>query len=93
MWEKAGKSGAKDRIERAEWIYNRYNALKKLCLKHYHVILVTAGSKSGQNHRFGTMPAGLMSARRHSVGAKDEAASAEADEFQTGWISGRVGFA
>jgi len=39
VWEKAGKSGAKDRIERAEWIYNRHNALKKLCLKYYRVIL------------------------------------------------------
>ncbi|MCK7506150.1 MAG: hypothetical protein MZV70_20110 [Desulfobacterales bacterium] len=40
MWEKAGNSGAKDRIERAEWIYNRHNALKKLCLKYYRVILL-----------------------------------------------------
>ena len=34
-----------------------------------------------------------MSARRHSAGAKDEAASAEAAGFQAGWISGGVGFA
>jgi hypothetical protein len=40
VWEKAGNSGAKDRIERAEWIYNRHNALKKLCLKYYRVILL-----------------------------------------------------
>jgi hypothetical protein len=40
VWEKAGNSGAKDRIERAEWIYNSHNALKKLCLKHYRVILL-----------------------------------------------------
>jgi len=40
VWEKAGNNEAKDRIERAEWIYNRYNALKKLCLKYYHVILL-----------------------------------------------------
>jgi len=38
--EKAGNSGAKDRIERAEWIYNRHNILKKLCLKYYRVILL-----------------------------------------------------
>jgi virulence-associated protein VagC len=36
------------------------------------IIFVTAGSKPGQNHRFGTMPAGLMSAPRHSAGAKEE---------------------
>jgi hypothetical protein len=40
VWEKAGNSGAKDRIERAEWIYNRHNALKMLCLKYYRVILL-----------------------------------------------------
>jgi hypothetical protein len=38
--EKAGNNGAKERIERAEWIYNRHNALKKLCLKYYRVILL-----------------------------------------------------
>jgi hypothetical protein len=48
VWEKAGNSGAKDRIERAEWIYNRHNALKKLCLKYYRVILLADLSHNPQ---------------------------------------------
>jgi hypothetical protein len=50
VWEKTGNGGAKDRIERAEWTYKRHNALKKLCLKYYRVILLAdlfAQPKSG----------------------------------------------
>ena len=39
------------------------------------------------------MPASSMSAPRHSAGAKGKGASAEAAEFQAGWISADVGFA
>jgi hypothetical protein len=40
VWEKTGNSGAKGRIERAEWIYNRHNTLKKLILKSDRRILL-----------------------------------------------------